>query len=120
MDPKQWKDYYRFYNFIEEPERMGTTQYTKLFGGQSYLQYSFKNTSIQFSTANKWWGPGFRNALILSNNTPGYPHISIASKQPLKTKIGSFQYEFIWRQLLNSNYPPPNNYLSYNGEQIYA
>jgi hypothetical protein len=120
MDPKQWKDYYRFYNFIEAPERMGTTQYTKLFGGQSYLQYSFKNTSVQFSTANKWWGPGFRNALILSNNAPGFPHISIASKQPLKTKIGSFQYEFIWGQLLNSNYPPPNNYLSYKGEQIYA
>ncbi len=120
MDRTQWRDYYRFYNFIELPERMGNGQYSKLYGGQSFFKYSFKNTSIQFSTANKWWGPGFRNALILSNNAAGFPHISWSNKKPIQTKIGAFEYEFIWGQLLNSNFPPPHSYLSYNGEMMYA
>ena len=120
MDPKQWRDYYRFYNFIETPERMGTSKYEKLFGGQSFLKFNQYNTSIQISTANKWWGPGFRNALILSNNAAGFPHVSVANQKPINTKIGNFNYELIWGQLLNSNYPPPNNYLNYNGEQMYA
>jgi hypothetical protein len=120
MDPKQWREYYRFYNFIETPERMGTVQYSKLFGGQSFLKFNIKNTALQISTANKWWGPGFRNALILSNNAAGFPHVSVSNEKPIKTKIGNFNYELIWGELLNSNYPPPNNYLTYNGEQMYA
>ncbi|WP_371079147.1 hypothetical protein, partial [Salmonella enterica] len=64
MDQVQWRDYYRFYNHIELPERFGEQAYRKLFTGQSYLQYQYKNTVVQFSTANKWWGPGYRNALI--------------------------------------------------------
>jgi hypothetical protein len=120
QDKVHWRDYYRFYNFIELPERMGNTQYTKLFGGQSFLKYSFKNTSVQFSTANKWWGPGFRNALILSNNAAGFPHISLSNKKPIQTKIGSFQYEFIWGQLINNGHAPPASYLKYNGQQLYA
>ena len=120
MDRTQWRDYYHFYNFIEEPERMGNGQYTKLWWGQSFLKYHFKNTSLSVSTQNKYWGPTFRNALILSNNAPGFPHISLANDEPLNTKLGNFNYEFIWGELVNSNYPPPSNYLSYNGELMYA
>ena len=43
MDPVQWKDYYRFYNHIELPERIGDIPYTRLFAGQSFLKYNFKN-----------------------------------------------------------------------------
>ena len=68
MDEIQWRDYYRFQNFIEQPAQFGKGQYTKLFFGQSFLKYNLKNTTIAISTANKWWGPTKRNALILSNN----------------------------------------------------
>jgi hypothetical protein len=114
-----WKDYYRFYNFIEEPERMGNGQYTKFLGGQSFFKYHYKNTALQFSTANKWWGPAFRNALILSNNAAGFPHISVSNEKPVATNLGKFNYEFIWGSLMNANYPPPGSYLKYNGEAIY-
>lgn len=120
MDPGQWKDYYRFYNHIELPERFSDQPYTKFFGGQSYLKYQFKNTVLQFSTANKWWGPGYRNALVLSNNAGGFPHLSLANKKPIQTKIGAFNYEFIWGQLRNSNTPPPLSYLTFRGNKLYA
>ena len=41
MDPVQWKDYYRFYNHIELPERIGDKSYHRLFAGQSFLKYNF-------------------------------------------------------------------------------
>jgi hypothetical protein len=120
MDPVQWKDYYRFYNHIELPERFGDKSYTQLFAGQSFLKYNFKNTVIQFSTANKWWGPGYRNALVLSNNAGGFPHLSIANTKPIQTKIGAFNYEFIWGQLRNSNEPLPLSYMTFRGNKLYA
>jgi Capsule assembly protein Wzi len=120
MDPVQWKDYYRFYNHVELPERFSDQPYTKFFGGQSFLKYQFKNTVLQFSTANKWWGPGYRNALVLSNNAGGFPHLSLANKKPIQTKIGAFNYEFIWGQLRNSNTPPPLSYLTFRGNKLYA
>lgn len=120
MDPVQWKDYYRFYNHIELPERFGDKPFNRLFAGQSFLKYNFKNTVIQFSTANKWWGPGYRNALILSNNAGGFPHLSIANKKPIQTKVGDFNYEFIWGQLRNGNWAPPLSYLTFRGNKLYA
>ena len=120
MDEIQWRDYYRFQNFIEQPAQFGKGQYTKLFFGQSFLKYNFKNTTISISTANKWWGPSRRNALILSNNAGGFPHLSIANKKLIKTKIGAFNYEFIWGQLRNSNEPPPLSYMTFRGNKLYA
>ena len=120
MDQVHWRDYYRFYNFIETPDRMGDKQYNTILLGQSFLKYHVKNTAIQISTANKWWGPGFRNALILSNNAAGFPHIGISNDKPVNTKWGDLNYEFIWGTLLNSTYPPPGSYLKYNGEVMYA
>ena len=120
MDPLQWKDYYRFYNHIELPERFGDKAFTRVFAGQSYLKYNFKNTAVQFSTANKWWGPAYRNALILSNNAGGFPHLSIANQAPIQTKIGAFNYEFIWGQLRNGNWAPPHTYMTFRGNKLYA
>ena len=91
MDEIQWRDYYRFQNFIEQPDQFGNGQYTRLFLGQSFLKYNFKNTTILLSTANQWWGPAKRNALILSNNAGGFPHLSIANKKQIQTK------NYVWQ-----------------------
>ena len=120
MDEIQWRDYYRFQNFIEQPEQFGKGQYTRLFVGQSFLKYNLKNTSFSVSTANKWWGPTKRNALILSNNAGGFLHLSIANKKPIQTKVGSFNYEFIWGLLKNGNWQPPQSTKTYRGNQLYV
>ena len=46
MDPLQWKDYYRFYNHIELPERFGDKAFTRVLAGQSYLKYNFKTSKF--------------------------------------------------------------------------
>jgi hypothetical protein len=46
LDPVHGRDYYRFYNFIEQPEQFGKGQYTHLFLGQSFLKYKFKNKIV--------------------------------------------------------------------------
>ena len=120
MDQVQKRDYYRFYNQIELPERFGNQPYRKFFTGQSYIQYQYRNTNIQLSSANKWWGPGFRNALILSNNAGGFPHISVSNKKLIKTSIGQLNYELIWGQLINSGLPPQFSYFSFGGNALYA
>jgi len=120
MDPVQWRDYYRFYNHIELPEQFGILPYRQFFTGQSYLQYQTKNTRIQLSSANKWWGPGFRNSLILSNNANGFPHVSISNKFPIKTRLGQINYELMWGQLINNGFPPPMSYLTFRGNALFA
>jgi hypothetical protein len=120
LDQVYWRDYYRFQNFIEQPEQHGTDQYTNVFLGQSFLKYNLKNTTISLSTANQWWGPTKRNALILSNNAGGFPHLSITNKKPVQTKIGIFNYEFVWGLLKNGNWQPPQPTKTYRSYKLYV
>jgi Capsule assembly protein Wzi len=120
MDPIQWRDYYRLQNFIEQPQQFGNGQYRRLFVGQSFLKYNLKNTTISVSTANQWWGPNKRNALILSNNAGGFPHLSIANKKQIQTKIGAFNYQFVWGLLKNGNWQPTQPTKTYRGNKLYV
>ncbi len=120
MDETHWRDYYRFNNFIEQPEQFGKGQYNQFFFGQSFLKYNFKNTTISISTANKWWGPSKRNTLILSNNAGGFPHLSIANKKPIQTIVGSFNYELIWGLLKNGNWQPAQPSKTFRGNKLYV
>lgn len=56
---------------IDLPLRFGGGSYTRLDPGQSTLAADFGSVSVGVSTANEWWGPGIRNAIVLSNNAPG-------------------------------------------------
>ena len=115
-----WKDYYRFYNFIELPERMGDKQYVQNFPGQSFLKFHYKKLALGISTENKWWGPSQRNSLLLSNTGAGFPHITLASQKPLDSKIGTFNFELITGALTNGKYTPPEPYKTFNGNLMYV
>jgi len=56
---------------IDLPLRFGSGSYTRIDPGQSTLAADFGAVSVGVSTANEWWGPGIRNAIVLSNNAPG-------------------------------------------------
>ena len=114
-----WRDYYRWQNFIELPDQMGTGTYAKIRAGQSFLKFHYKNWALSLSTQNKWWGPGQRNALLLSTTAAGFPHISIGNKQPIKTKIGSFNVEALAGKVTNGDWKPPHAHLSYRGIPLY-
>ncbi|HET7897299.1 MAG TPA: capsule assembly Wzi family protein, partial [Flavisolibacter sp.] len=101
------KAYYHTYlNKIDDPERFGTGSYTKVFAGQSSLRYHFKKLSLGVSTENLWWGPGVRNALVMTNNAPGFLHFTLNTTAPLLSPIGTFEGQVVSGWLKRSGYFP--------------
>lgn len=107
-----WPRYYLFTaNKIDMLSRFGTDAYSKLYPGQSTLSYQFKNTSIGLSTENLWWGPGIRNSLILTNNAPGFLHLTWKTHKPIPTKIGNWEFQFLWGWLQKKPFQPQEDEL---------
>jgi hypothetical protein len=75
--------------------------------------------AIGVSTENLWWGPGTRNALIMSNNAPGFPHITLNTTSPVRTPIGSFEGQVISGMLKGSGILPDTNRM-YSNERLYV
>jgi hypothetical protein len=98
--------YYSYFNYIDQPERYGNGVYSKAFWGQSSIRLTFGPASIGLSNENIWWGPGVRNSLIMSNNAPGFKHITLSTVRPINTYIGSFEGQVIAGRLDASKYPP--------------
>ncbi|WP_214071542.1 capsule assembly Wzi family protein [Mucilaginibacter sp. dw_454] len=99
-------NYYAFHNLEDWPERFGNGSYHKASLGQSSISLIFGPMSIGVSNENLWWGPGIQNALILTNNAPGFKHITINTVKPINTYIGYFEGQVIAGHLDNSGYPP--------------
>ncbi|WP_245189397.1 capsule assembly Wzi family protein [Lunatimonas salinarum] len=105
-----WRDYYEFLNRIDRPERFGEESHTHLLLGNSSLRYTFQNgLSLGVSNEYLWWGPGYRNSIMMSNNAPGFLHVTVNTAKPIATKWGSFEGQLIAGSLQNSGYLPPNS-----------
>ncbi|HEY8928020.1 MAG TPA: capsule assembly Wzi family protein [Mucilaginibacter sp.] len=99
-------NYYGYFNEIDAPERFGNSAYSKAFWGQSSIRLTFDPVSIGLSSENVWWGPGIRNALILSDNAPGFKHVTLNTTRPINTFLGGFEFQFLAGRLDASGYPP--------------
>ncbi|MEX2593056.1 MAG: capsule assembly Wzi family protein [Anditalea sp.] len=119
-DGSTWIEYYEWLNHSDIPERFGTGSYTKLLSGQSSIRFNAGNVSMGISTENIWWGPGRRNALIMSNNAPGFLHATINTQKPIKTGIGSFEGQLIAGRLQNSGFKPPHSDYAYRQTPLYV
>jgi hypothetical protein len=119
LTDRAWADRYRFWNTSDIPERFGTGSYTKVFAGQSYIRYNTRSISFGISTENLWWGPGYRNSLIMSTNASGFLHASINTIKPIVTGIGRFEGQVIGGQLKSSGFLPPRIYSVYNNAFVY-
>lgn len=113
------KAYYETYlNKIDAPERFGTGSYAKIFPGQSSLRYNYKKFSLGLSTENMWWGPGVRNALVMTNNAPGFLHFTLNTTAPVRSPVGTFEGQVISGWLKKSGYFP-DTMRTYGGEKLY-
>jgi hypothetical protein len=72
-----------------------TSALSKLTLGQSSLRMDFGPLSVGASTQNLWLGPGQYSSLLMSNNAPGFSHFNIQTNRPLKTPLGSFEFNVI-------------------------
>jgi hypothetical protein len=88
------------------------TSYSKIFLGQSFIKAHYGAISVGVSTQNLWWGPGIHSSLLMSNNAPGFFHAFIGTRKPIKTPIGSIEFNLIGARLNStSNIGYENNHL---------
>lgn len=115
-----WQLRYNWWNRIDTPERYGDGQYTKLLPGQSSIRLNKWGLSLGLSTENIWWGPGRRNSLMMSNNAEGFAHITFNTQKPIKTVIGSFEFQLLTGRVEGSGYPMPGDNIPFRGRITYS
>jgi hypothetical protein len=98
--------YYTYHNNLDQPEQFGRGAYKKAFWGQSSIRLTFGYISMGLSNESIWWGPGIRNALILSNNAPGFKHFTLNTAKPISTFLGDFEGQVIGAKLEGSGLSP--------------
>ncbi|MXV17399.1 capsule assembly Wzi family protein [Hufsiella ginkgonis] len=112
-----WAYYIGDHNLIDQPERFGDKAWSKTSWGQSNVRLTVGPVSAGFSNENLWWGPGVRNSLLMTNNAPGFKHVTLNTSRPIPTPIGSFEAQIIGGRLDASGYdaalPERNPTLSY-------
>src|SRR5450759_1064936 len=80
---------------IAMPTRFGDKPIGRLSLGQSSILVGFSKFQFGFANENEWWGPGIGNALVLSNNAPGFPHFLLRTAKPVKTRIGDVDVRWL-------------------------
>jgi hypothetical protein len=102
-----WKAWYSTYNGIDLPERFGNTPWQKASWGQSSVRLTVGPVSLGLSNENLWWGPGMRNSLLMTNTAPGFQHITFNTTKPVRTPIGSFEWQLVAGRLDSSGFSLP-------------
>ncbi len=88
---------------IDYPQRMGDEPLFNFDFGQTDIRFTAGGFTFGFSTEEIWLGPGKKNALIISNNSGGFPHFDIGFTR-LDTIIGSFEGRYLWGILKESDF----------------
>ena len=89
------------------PERVDGADDMKILPGQSHALLTWNSLGLGISTENLWWGPGKRNSLIMSNNARGFTHLTFRTNTPLRSTIGSFEWNLVAGRLNGSNSKTP-------------
>jgi hypothetical protein len=89
---------------IDQPLRFGKGPIHRFDLGQTTAMFSNNRFEFGFSNENEWWGPGIRNAIVLSNNAPGFPHLFIRTARPVSTRFGSLDTRWLVGGLTESNF----------------
>src|SRR5207237_4260274 len=89
---------------IDLPLRYGDLNLSRFGLGQSSVSVDARAVAFGFSTENEWWGPGVQNAIVLSNNAPGFPHLFFRSARPIATRLGLMEFRWLSGTLYESAY----------------
>jgi hypothetical protein len=119
-DPRLLEAYFNIANGIDAPERFGNNSLQHLYAGQSKISVHLFKLELGLSTENMWWGPGVQNAIMMSNSAPGFFHWTFNSFTPIKSPIGSFEWQLIGGNLTQSGYPPLDTSKLEFGKNLYS
>jgi hypothetical protein len=86
------------------PLRFGSGSRFALTAGQSSLAVDAGRAAVGLATESQWWGPGVRNALVMSSNAPGFTHAFVRTAAPVRTRVGEFDGKWILGSLGESDF----------------
>jgi hypothetical protein len=86
------------------PQRFGNEALVTLGPGQSVLEADLGAIRAGASTENQWWGPGIQNAIVMSSQAEGIPHLFARTARPLRTRLGAIEARWIAGGLVESLY----------------
>jgi hypothetical protein len=89
---------------IDLPLRFGVSGFVRADPGQSSLSIDWGAVTTGLATENEWWGPGIRNAIVLSNNAAGIPRLFVRTSRPIETRVGRFEARWFLGGLFKSPY----------------
>ena len=89
------------------PVRFGADAFAVVTPGQSTAQLRGRFVTGGWTSENQWWGPGIRNAIVMSNNAAGIPQLFLRTSQPLATPVGTVEGRFMLGQLTGSRFFEP-------------
>jgi hypothetical protein len=89
---------------LDLPHRFGDRYLLRVDPGASSISMRWPFVVAGVTTENERWGPGIRNALILSENAPGIPRAFVRTAQPVRTRYGFVEARLMSGALTNSLY----------------
>lgn len=84
------------------PLRFGQERYATLDPGETLVESSVGPVAVGATSAATWWGPGMRNALLISNNAGGIPRVYLRTARPVSTRLGEVEGIWLLGQLMES------------------
>jgi hypothetical protein len=103
------------------PLRFGYRSTTAVDYGESAVWITARGVATGLSNESQWWGPGIRNALLMSNNAGGIPHAFLRTATPVRTRFGDIEGRWIIGGLTESRFfdvNPSNNLRSLSGAVV--
>jgi hypothetical protein len=103
------------------PMRFGDQPFVVIDPGRSSASLSIRNTLVGASTEPEWWGPAIRNTLVMSNNAAGVPRLFVRTRQPLSTRLGPLDAQYVAGLLTESPFfdrDDENDYRSLSGFRV--
>jgi hypothetical protein len=92
---------------IDYPQRFGPEDYWTFDLGQSQVAVDWSAARFSVGNENLWWGPAVQNAIVMSNNAPGFLHASLATNRPVDVGIGEIEGQWVWGGLGQSEWFDP-------------
>ena len=103
---------------IDWPQRFGTGSYRRLDPGETRIRFRWRALEAGAGTNSMSWGPGIRNAIVMSDNAGGFPHAYAGTSRPVSIGIGKLGAQIYWGQLSESRFfdtISTNNHRWFNG-----
>jgi hypothetical protein len=89
---------------LDAPQRFGAGPFATAALGQSFVRADAFGATVGLSTENLWLGPGLRDALLLTNDAPGFPHLVLGTSGPADIGIGALEVQALWGRLDRSRW----------------